>query len=217
MPRRYTKKSQTNTRTYKIAKKAALQVVKQQSETKTHVYDGTSGVTSANSLSANNLLYFFNIAQGDTQQTRDGNQIRVTSTAWDVYITLNQDYFAATPVNYPVYCRLVEYTPIEDQQDNLSFTNGYDQVDLDRYRVHSDVVQVMTENKPYFHWKKTKYYKRPMVVQWIDGTGGSVAKNNRKLHFIMYDEIGGITRLPITGGTAMVNIVWQHRTKYKDF
>lgn len=162
-------------------------------------------------------MYFFNIAQGDTQQTRDGNQIRVTSTAWDVYITLNQDYFAAIPANYPVYCRLVEYTPIEDQQDNLSFTNGYDQVDLDRYKVHSDVVQVMTENKPYFHWKKTKYYKRPMVVQWIDGTGGSISKNNRKLHFIMYDEIGGITRLSITGGTAMVNIVWQHRTKYKDF
>lgn len=201
---------------FQIAKKAAMDVLKEQTETKTHVYDGSSGVTSANSLSVNNLLYFFNILQGDTQQTRDGNQIRVTKTDVDVYITLNQDYFAATPANYPVYCRLIEYTPIEDQQDNLSFTNGYDQIDLDRYRVHADVIQVMTENKPYFHWKKSKYYKRPMVVQWSDGTGGSVCKNNRKIHFLIYDEIGGITRLPITGGTAMTQILWQMRVNFKD-
>lgn len=206
-----------DTATYKVAKKAAMDVMRDQSETKTHVYDGQSGVTSANSFSANNLLYYFNIAQGITQQTRLGNQIRVSKIDTEVFLTLNQDYFVGATNNYPVFARLIEYTPIEDQQDNLALTNGFDQVDLDRYEIHSDVTQIMTESKPYFRWQRAKFYKRPKVVQWIDATGGSVAKNNRKIYFCVYDEIGGITRLPITGGTALTHVLWRMRIDYKDF
>lgn len=220
MPRRRQSKRSSRRRrpgvTFKIAKKAALQVIKQQSETKTHVADGGGGTTSANAFSVNNNLYYYNIAQGDTQALRDGNQIRVTKTALDIHFTINQDYFAATLTNYPVYCRVVEYTPIEDQQDNLTFTFGYDQVDLDRFRVHSDQVMVMTESKPWARFKRTRYHKRPQRVQWSDATGASVCKNNRKIYWCFYDEIGGVSRLPITGGTAMVNFVYQYRCNYKD-
>jgi len=201
----------------KVARSEARKVVSKMSETKTHVADTAGGVTTASSFSVNNNWYYYNIAQGDTQATRDGNQIRVTKTELDMHFTLNQDYFVGLTANYPVYHRIVEYTPIEDQQDNLVFTNGYDQIDLDKYRVHSDQITVMTETKPWARFKRVRYHKRPTCVQWSDATGASVCKNNRKIYWCVYDEQGGISRLPITGGTALHHYVIQYRCNFKDF
>lgn len=197
--------------TTKRVAEIARSVLKKNTETKTKVNHGDYPISSANALSVNNKFDFFDIATGTDQSSRDGNQIRVTNLEYRIVWMLNQQVVTTT-AQYPLICRVIEYTPKQDQSADLSFANIHDMPDLDNFSIHKDITFTLSPEKPTHIVTSRKWFKRPLMVQYNASTaGGTITKNERKLYFCY-----GTDGLHTLAAGNCLSVQYQYRYRYKD-
>lgn len=190
--------------------KIARNVLNKNTETKTVVLHNSYTISTTNRFSANNKFDLFEVAQGDGQSSRDGNQIRVTALEYRLVFCLNESVITAVS-QWPILIRVVEYTPRLNQDDDLSFSTINDYADLDMFAIHSDRLLVIYPTRDTAVVSRRKYFSRPIMVQSSGSAANSITKNARKLYFC-YD-CDGLKTLP--AGNA-VSLEYQYRVKYKD-
>lgn len=191
--------------------KIARKVTRQEQETKTVILTGNTTLNGTTPFSSSNKLDWFQIAAGTSQQTRLGNEIKVTGVDYRLMFLLNEQLVTSAS-EYPILVRVIEYTPKDDASSDLSMANFYELPDLDQYAVHSDTVKCLAPNGHQCAiFKRTKWFKRPITVRYHNTNADSVVKNERKLYFI----IGTDSNHTLDTG-ACVGMVYQARVRFKD-
>ncbi len=147
------------------------------SETKTKVLDNSNSITdSARTTISNSLI---DLDQGITQDTRIGNQIRVTSMKYDWFFT------GADSTNS---IRVIIYVP-KDPNTVLSGVGFNQAPDLDQFTILKDLFictggtggNCVRRNG----WIRFNRGNRSgMMVNYSDGEGTSVTKNNLMVYMV---------------------------------
>lgn len=165
-----------------LNKKEKTQVKKmilRSSETKFH-----SETVSADSIgTVGNNYTLSDIGQGDTANTRDGNQI-LTTGLYQRYIISRTTIAGAAD---DTVLRVIAYIPRASVADTLTVaTNAF--VDMDKFTVLSDKLFLLTENSPLKQFTYKKSFKKGrslgMVTQWSSGTSTAWTKNPIKLYVV---------------------------------
>lgn len=191
----------------------ARKVLHTNTETKTKTQSGDYPMGLSNMNAATNKIDLFAIAVGDDQQTREGNQVRVTYLEYRLRFCLNENVLGVASVSYyPILVRVIEYTPRMNQDDDLSLLNIHSSPDLDKYAIHQDREFALTPGvKPHQMVWRQKYFKNPLRVQYASSTQDDISHNQRKIYWMIdTDSLKSIT------SNNILSISWNCRIKYKD-
>ena len=143
-------------------RKAVQKIIKSNQEIKTAVFNFPGGTTVGTTGNDSSLV---NVAQGDTQQSRDGNQLRLLSIEGDLFLAASDSSNAV---------RMLLYR--QKDASGAAMAIAYDGLpDLDQYVVYRDfLIPLATSGGPGVSRRRfrIKFPASGLRVQY-DGTAGT--------------------------------------------
>lgn len=139
---------------------------------KVEVWNSVGVTDSARTPPSSNIT---GIAQGDTQSTREGNQIRITG----VY-----GKWLLTKADTTNVVRVIFYKP-KQVGDALSGIDINDAVDMDKFHIYSDNLYLLNANTPQkVIYVSKKFPGKGLVVQYHGTASTDVATNDIRLYAV---------------------------------
>lgn len=148
------------------------------------------------------LMELTNITQGDTQNTRQGNQLHVTGIYGKFVFEPNATTVSAVPkVDYQYIVRAILFIP-KNPTDNLSTLTMHGGVDKDRYNIMMDKYYNINFNGGSHSIIISKNFKKGgkkgTTVQYNGTAGNAYAKN--PIHLLLLSNSSLATEQPFLLG-----------------